>query len=183
MNDLITDLDTIQRLAVERHAEFEVMRYLLELNIDITDAELDTMVEAIANPITEQIDCTQCGNCCRSLHVYVTSEDVERLADGLHTSVENVKEEYVDLNNPKKVGEWGKFKAHPCAFLKGNLCSVYAHRPDSCRTYPGLTPHFRWILEDIIDGAAICPIIYNVLDAMVKKVDALYEQVPGNPNC
>lgn len=171
---LITDLDTIKRLAAERRDDFEIMRYMLEFEdeSDETDAKIDAIVEAIAAPIIEAIDCTQCGNCCRSLDVYLTQADAERLAAGVQIPLHEIETRYIDHYSAELVHEWGRFRDKPCAFLKGKLCSVYAHRPDSCRDYPVLTPMFRWILEDMLDGAALCPILYHVLDAMAAQVDA-----------
>lgn len=170
---LVTDLDTIRRLAAERHDEFEVMRYQLELAGELSDEQLDALVTEVAEPIIAAIDCTQCANCCRSLDVYLTEADATRLADGIDVPLQALFDSYVDTARAQAVEEWGVFRQRPCAFLAGKLCSVYAHRPESCRIYPVFTPDFRWTLEDTIDGAGLCPIIYNVLSEMVARVDAL----------
>lgn len=172
MRELITDLDTVRRLATERRDAFQVMQYMLERE-SISDEDLDALVDRVAAPIDEAIDCTQCANCCRSLNVYLRPEDVDRLADGVDIPVEEIETRYVDHGTAQQVGEWGRFKHKPCAFLDGKLCSVYPHRPDTCRRYPQFTPDFRWTLEDIIDGASICPIIYNVLEQMVEETERL----------
>ena len=173
MMTLVTNLDQIRQLAAQRHDEFEVMRYMLEADDDLDDARLDALVEQIAAPITAAIDCTQCANCCRSLDVYLTEQDVQHLADGVHIPVDEVITRYVDRDSAAEVEEWGRLRARPCVFLRGKLCSIYAHRPESCRLYPVFTPDFRWTLADTIEGAAVCPIIYNVLVAMLEKVDDL----------
>lgn len=172
-SDLVTDLHAIQRLAAERYDEFEVMRYMLELNDDLDDAELDRLVESVAQPVIEAIDCKACGNCCRSLDVYLTPDDAERLSAGIDIPVAALLETAIDREAAEAEGEWGRFRTKPCAFLRGNLCSVYAHRPESCRAYPVFTPDFRWTLEETIEGAAICPIIYNVLSRLAPLVDRL----------
>ncbi len=173
MTNLITDLDAIKRLAAQRADDFEVLRYQLEYRDDLTDAHIDAVVDAVAAPIVAAIDCTQCANCCRSLDVYLTPDDAERLSGALHIPVDQIETRYVEHYDAEKVGEWGRFRERPCVFLKGKLCSVYAHRPDTCRTYPAFTPDFRWTLDDTLEGASLCPIIYNVLVAMVEKVDDL----------
>jgi uncharacterized protein len=171
MSELITDLSDIARLAQERHDEFEVVRYMLEQDDDLTDAKLDARIDEIAAPIIAAIDCTQCANCCRSLNVYLTTQDAQRLAAGIDVPIDNILTEYVDRNTAQSEGEWGKFRAKPCAFLKGKLCSVYEHRPEACRLYPQFTPDFRWVLEDMNEGAALCPIIYNVLSQVADQID------------
>jgi hypothetical protein len=176
-NPPITDLETIARLAAERFDDFQVMRYMLEANEDISDADLDALVERIAAPIDAAIDCTQCANCCRGLDVHLTPDDAGRLADAIDVPLHEIEIRYIDRVSAGMVGEWGRFREKPCPFLKGKLCSVYGHRPETCRTYPAFTPDFRWTLEDTIDGAGLCPIIYNVLAALVDEIDALYKRL------
>ena len=166
----ITDLDEVRRLAGQRRAEFDLLRLMLERRRTLDDAKLDAFVEAAAAPIIAAIDCTQCANCCRSLDVYLVEDDARRLADGLAIPLEEVETRYVESAAAADVDEWGKFRQRPCALLDGNLCSVYAHRPDSCRVYPAFTPDFRWTLADTIDGAALCPIIYNVLSTLCDRL-------------
>jgi Fe-S-cluster containining protein len=164
-----TDLDTVHQHATDRRDEFEVLRYLLELNDELADAALDALVDSIAAPITAAIDCTACANCCRSLNVYLTPDDAARLATGLDIPLEAVTTRYIDRDSAAEYDEWGRFKDQPCAFLAGKLCSVYPHRPETCRTYPAFTPDFRWIMPDLIDGAARCPIIYHTLSALADR--------------
>ncbi|MBZ0303525.1 MAG: YkgJ family cysteine cluster protein [Anaerolineae bacterium] len=173
MNPPITDLDQIRALAAQQHDAFEVMRYMLEADDDLDDAQLDAWVEAVAKPIAAAIDCTRCANCCRSLDVYLTETDAQRLAEGVHIPLDHIMTRYIDRDSAAEVEEWGKFRARPCAFLDDKLCSVYAHRPESCRMYPAFTPDFRWTLADTIEGASLCPIIYNVLAALVNQVDEI----------
>ena len=172
---IITDLQQIRQLADQRHDEFEVMRYTLEFDDDLDDSMLDARIDQIAEPIIAAIDCTQCANCCRSLDVYLTPEDAQRLADGVQIPVDQIITRYVNRDSAAAVEEWGKFRARPCAFLDGKLCSVYAHRPESCRIYPVFTPDFRWTLADTIAGAALCPIIYNVLAVVLDQLDEILD--------
>lgn len=157
---LITDLAQIQQLAHQRHDDFEVMMYMLQLDDDMDDATLDGQVEIVVEPIMAAIDCIQCANCCRVLDVYLTAADGDRLRDTVNIPLDKIVE------SAEHVGEWGKLHESPCEFLNGKLCSIYPHRPESCRTYPVFTPDFRWTLADLINGAGICPIIYNVLDRL-----------------
>lgn len=156
-------------LAATRRDTFDLLRYTLEFADDIADADLDALVEAIAAPIVAATDCTQCARCCRALDVYLIPEDAVRLAAGLGCDVEQALAEYVDRESAAVEGEWGRLRGKPCPFLADGLCSLYAHRPESCRLYPAFTPDFRWTLEDLIPGAAVCPIIMQVLDALAAR--------------
>lgn len=169
--ELVRDPGLLPALVQVHQTAFEVMRYQLQYDDDLEDTRLDAFVQDVARPIIASIDCRQCGNCCRSLDVYLQETDVERLSAGTLLPLDAIMDSYVDIEVAYTEGEWGKFRQKPCAFLRGSLCSVYAHRPTTCREYPVFTPEFRWTLDDLIDGATICPIIYNVLIQMLKHVD------------
>lgn|GEM_PF-686367 len=169
----ITDLEVISSLAKSRFDEFEIMRYMLVDNDDLSDSAIDALVDEIAAPIVAKINCMECANCCRSLQVSLTPSDAQRLADGLSIPFKDIVQELVDLEAGAKTDEWGVFRHCPCTLLKDKRCSVYAHRPESCHVYPTFTPDFRWTLEHTIAGASGCPIIYNVLDVFLARAQAL----------
>jgi Fe-S-cluster containining protein len=174
-----TDLDRIAALAAARRDEFEVLCYTIDLLEDeLPDAALDALVDQIAAPIIAAIDCTRCANCCRSLDVYLTPEDTARLGEALALPPAEVEARHIDRAAAARLGEWGRLRAHPCPFLDGRLCSLYPPRPETCPTYPALTPDIRWTLDDTLDGAGRCPIIYHVLDALVAAIEALERSHP-----
>jgi Fe-S-cluster containining protein len=170
MQSLVTDLDEMRRLATERHETFTALRDALEFDETLTDDALDSLVEAIAAPIAAAIDCKQCANCCRSLDVCLVPPDIDRLSTALHIPIEDVITRYADEDLGQAHGEWAVIPAHPCPFLSGKLCSIYEHRPHACRVYPQFTPDFRYNMDDTIEGASFCPIIYNTLVALAERI-------------
>jgi Fe-S-cluster containining protein len=95
--------------------------------------------------------CTGCGNCCRDTLVCITDADVQRIVDGTGKSpLEFVRfythdEISMSTNDPL----WVKFNDHKavmalrsildrCVFLDNdtNLCTIYEHRPVTCRDHP-----------------------------------------------
>lgn len=176
MTALITDPESLPALAAARQDAFEVLLHQLQWDDDIDDARLDAYVEQLAAPIRAAVDCTQCANCCRSIEVYIQPEDIPVLAQGVGRPVDEVQAEYVcHAADPEEM----RLRARPCRLLNGRLCGVYAHRPQSCRDYPAFAPDFRWTLENTIAGAAICPIIYNTLLALLERLDSkdTYEEI------
>ena len=84
-----------------------------------------------------RFECTGCGECCRSRHgygyIYVNLDERRALARhlGLSTGVFTRKHcEKTDglfhLREPAK----------DCGFLDGARCTVYAARPQQCRSWP-----------------------------------------------
>lgn len=95
-----------------------------------------------------KFECTQCGNCCSGApgYVYVTTEDMHRMAGFLQMGFEEFTRTYV-----RQVGERyslvEKFN-YDCVFLtrdaKGKSgCSIYPVRPMQCRTWPFWNENLR----------------------------------------
>lgn len=162
---IITDLEFIAQAAQDQREDNAAFAYYVELD-EREDPALDALVESLAAPIVAAIDCTQCANCCRKLDVYLTPADGETLAAGLFIPLDEVKTGYLDMEGAAQEDEWARFKFQPCVFLDGKRCRVYAHRPESCRAYPNFTPDFRWQAEQIMGGYGLCPIIYNLIEAL-----------------
>jgi Fe-S-cluster containining protein len=173
MNPVIIHLDEVKRLAEAKREVFEAMREALEFDGTLTDEALDEMVEDIARPIIAAIDCKQCANCCRVLDVCLVPPDIDRLSTALHISIDEVVTRYADEDLGAVHGEWAVIPKKPCPMLRGNLCSIYENRPHSCRIYPQFTPDFRYNMEDSIEGASYCPIIYNTLSELADRVEPL----------
>ena len=94
--------------------------------------------------------CTGCGNCCTGTTVYITPEDVHRIADGTGKSPREfirffydkfltiAKSDTFALRFGKRRAVMGlKWKSGHCTFLgKDNMCTIYEHRPVTCRQHP-----------------------------------------------
>ncbi len=171
--NLMFDLAALPALAEAHYDQFIALRDRLQDDDLLIEDVLDAQIAAIAAEVSARIDCTQCANCCRTLHVCLVPADAARLARGMEQTPSAVIAQYVDRANGKRLGEWGTISARPCPLLAGNLCSVYAHRPETCRAYPNFTPDFRWTLTDTIGGAATCPIIFNTLRAVCDQIETI----------
>lgn len=111
--------------------------------------------------------CSLCdANCCKSYIVTVTSFDVMRICQGSGLN----HQEFALLHEPRLLGfdpdtildttdGYGRYvlglKSHPCIFLKRNRCTIHAHAPLSCRSYPftlsgGMNPRFCPLLPELM---------------------------------
>lgn len=163
MADLVTDLDIIKRLALEREKENLRFRHYLKFKSKWSDRRLDELVHQLAREISARIDCTQCANCCRVMGPGVTPADIKRLAGHLAISLEQFEQRYVSRD------ESGEKWMHqlPCLFLQGKLCSVYDLRPEECRGFPHLQrKDFRARTLQVIINAEDCPIVFNLLEKL-----------------
>ena len=159
------DLSIIAQHAAEHVNNNTAFRYFIELD-ERSDEALDALVNEIAAPVIATIDCTACANCCRNLDVYLIETDAIGLMTATGQSQRTLEKTVIDRQRAAEVDEWGVVKHKPCPFLNGKLCSIYEHRPQSCRLYPTFTPDFRWTLEDMFGGVGLCPIIFNVVERL-----------------
>ena len=80
--------------------------------------------------------------CCRNLNLFLYPYDVLRLKNGLTLSSEDFLDRYVDVvmreGNyfPDVLLTMSDDAEKTCPFLTDAGCSVYADRPDTCRTFP-----------------------------------------------
>ena len=132
----------------------------------------DWILRRIAERIEEQIDCTQCANCCRVATARVTERDVERLAKSLRIKPARVMADFV-VESEEEGYVLRRDEQSGCVFLNGNECTVYEARPESCQRFPhvvrgnGSIASRMW---EFVDRACYCPIVYNSLEAFKEEL-------------
>lgn len=157
---MISDLVQIRRLGEQKLAENEKFRRYLK-----THDYADRRLRVIAENIQDQVDCTQCANCCRHATAVVTERDVQRLAKALRIKPEQFLQQYTTVSDEE--GRVLKRTDAGCIFLDGNSCTVYEARPHVCEGFPhtvrgsGSIASRMW---QFIDRATYCPIVYNTLE-------------------
>ena len=163
--DIITDLKMIQTHALEKEdINDQFISFLKGQPAD----EVDQQVQGLSAGITPQIDCTQCGNCCRSLMIQVEQQEINKLSRRLNMSEETFIGQYVE----KGMSDQMIMNTIPCHFLEDNRCRVYEDRFSGCREFPALhLPQVRSRLFTIFMHYGRCPIIYNVIEALKERLN------------
>ncbi len=160
MDELITDLNEIHRLAQAEEQENIRFRQYVKYGLKWSERRVDEAVLAVLREVEGAIDCTQCANCCRVLEISLDEDDLVRLAAHLGRSVTEIEAEYAA---PGTLCERA-FAHRPCALLDGSRCSVYSARPRDCREYPHLSKgEFRQRMWQALSHAEDCPIVFNTL--------------------
>jgi Fe-S-cluster containining protein len=158
---MLTDLVQIRLQGEKKRPENERFRKYLK-----SHSHSDRVLRHIAEEIEEQIDCTQCANCCKTATVSLGERDVERLARYLRTTPAKFLADYTCMSQDE--GRILRTTEAGCVFLDGNLCSVYDSRPDTCQRFPHLVRGQGSLASrmwQFIDRAGYCPIVYNSLEA------------------
>ncbi len=164
-----TNLKKIKQTAREKEDENWEFRSFLK-GYDIGIEELDSIVHRLFEGVYREIDCTACGNCCREISPVLEQEDIERISPGLGISPEKFKERFL-VKNDKNYSEGFIFNKKPCPFLKGNLCSHYELRPETCKSFPHLhKEEFVFRLMGVIENYARCPIVFNVYEQLKAEL-------------
>lgn len=163
---MITDLVEIKLLGEKKRPENERFRRYLK-----SHDHSDRILRRIAEGIEEQIDCTQCANCCRVATVKIAARDVERLARHLRIAPAEFMARYTATSEDEGAILL-RTEAAGCVFLDGTACTVYDARPDICRRFPHLVRGSGSIASrmwQFIDRACYCPIVYNGLEAFKEE--------------
>ena len=164
----VVDLEFIKNKAIELEAENLKFQDFLR-NLD--SLSLDKAVFELSEVISPKIECTDCGNCCKSLMVNIDEEEANNLSAHLGQTRAEFDEKYLDK------GDSGRMvvNAIPCHFLVGNSCSVYEHRFAGCKEFPAFhVPDFNKRLFTTYMHYDRCPIIFNVMETL--KLESGFKQ-------
>jgi Fe-S-cluster containining protein len=166
---LITEIPLIRRYSRHNEDADWKFRSYLKLNLNMSDNDLDILVTEETDRVWKQIDCLNCGNCCKTLQVIVDKQDIERLSKRLNISPKEFNRLYVKVDQTDKQTYLG---SSPCQFLgSDNKCSVYEDRPQSCRDFPYLhASKFRSRSLMMLENLGTCPIVFNVWQSLKSKL-------------
>ncbi len=164
---LIREIPLIQRYARHNEAQDYRFRTFLKVRLNLSNKELDAIVQQTTDDVWKQIDFTTCANCCRTLQIIVDAKDIRRMSARLGITPQKFSQRYVqtDADGAKY------FASTPCTFLGAdNRCMVYEDRPQACRDFPYLhASDFRHRTLMMIENTAVCPIVFNVWQELKQR--------------
>jgi Fe-S-cluster containining protein len=130
-------------------------------------------------------ECARCGRCCAGPaegYVWVTPEEIERLAELLGQSPQEARKRYT-----RRVGDRVSLvedpKSKDCIFLRYDAaglsqCAIYPVRPTQCRTWP-FWPANLQSLETWCLAALRCPGINRGALREFDEIQRERERTPG----
>jgi Fe-S-cluster containining protein len=161
-----TDSIKIGNLSKEREDENWCFRTFLK---GYDTKHLDSIVRESFRQVSEAIDCTSCGNCCKEMQPILKKKDISKLSKSLNITPDQFITRYV---NKDEDGE-STLNQLPCPFLKDNRCTQYDSRPADCASYPHLhKKYFVFRLIGVVNNYSICPIVFNVYEALKSKLES-----------
>jgi len=106
------------------------------------------------------------GYSTEKLQPILKKKDIDKLSKSLNIKPDQFITKYVDKD---EAGE-SRLNQLPCPFLKENKCTQYGSRPADCASYPHLhKKDFVFRLIGIVNNYSICPIVFNVYEALKSK--------------
>lgn len=157
---MIHNLETIEQEAEKKQSENDDLIPFLK---NYSSVKLNSLVQEINKTVEPQIDCTRCGNCCKTLMINVEDDEAKIAADALKITKEDFEKKYLEK------GTYGMaiINTIPCHFLNDNKCSIYNSRFAGCKEFPGLhLPNIEKRLFTVMMHYSRCPIIFNVIEEL-----------------
>ena len=160
-----TDLTRIARFSkLHEHENDRFKIFVKERNGE----QIDYLVQQLNVAVSTKIDCTACGNCCKSLMVLISDAEADNLSGHLGQTRTNFDAEYLEKGNNGLM----IMNRMPCPFLTEKKCSIYEHRFEGCKEFPALhLPNFKDRLFTTFMHYERCPIIFNVVEQMKEVMD------------
>jgi Fe-S-cluster containining protein len=129
---------------------------------------LDQITKELHAEVFNEIDCTECANCCLSLGPLFTEADIGRIAKHLRMKLVNFEETYLQVDEDgDKI-----FQSMPCPFLGADkLCDIYDVRPKACREFPHTDrKKFYQVNHLTIKNTLICPATYLFVEKLRERL-------------
>ena len=148
------------RIRQQAASEQKQNQFLIKHLKKLGSGELDERIHSLHERYEEEIDCLDCGNCCKSISPAMKDRDLERIAKYLKVKPSELLEDLMEIDED---GDY-VFRSQPCPFIgQDNYCSVYPVRPKVCRDYPHTDRNRQYqILNTSKKNIAICPIVYAI---------------------
>lgn len=143
------------------------------------DEQIDQLVFHLDQQISPRINCTECGNCCKSLMVLINDAEADNLSRHLGQSREDFDQAYLEKGSNGLI----IMNRMPCPFLIDRKCSVYEHRFEGCKEFPALhLPHFKQRLFTTFMHYERCPIIFNVVEQLKDEMSFERDLITKHPS-
>lgn len=158
MEKLVFDPESlIQQASGEQKQNKQLFKILRKVKPSV----LDKKINKLHDHYMGEMDCLECGNCCKTISPAVTDKDIDRIAKFLKRKPSEVVSAYFNIDED---GDY-IFPIQPCPFLGAdNYCSIYIARPKACREYPHTDRSKQHqILNITLKNIAVCPVVHQIV--------------------
>lgn len=128
--------------------------------------KVDAAFQQLHEEVFAEVNCLDCGNCCKSLGPKLNSADIRRISNVLRIKVSEFEERYLRTDEDDDY----VFSIMPCVFLeKDNTCKIYEDRPRACREYPHTDRRkMHQVLDITLKNLSTCPAVSEIVERLKK---------------
>ena len=157
------DLDRFNIVSKNKAADNK--KFLQRLK-DEDPRKVDGAFHRLHEEVFEEINCLDCGNCCKTTSPIFYQADIERLSKSLRIKPGDFISKYLRLDEDRDY----VLTTAPCPFLgTDNYCAVYEDRPKACREYPHTDRKKMVQITDLTyKNTLVCPAVLEMVERMKK---------------
>lgn len=145
------DIEKYHQLALQKQKEHRKVLANLKKK---PPKNLDKIAQEIHDEVFQEIDCTACANCCKTLGPDFKEADITRIAKYFKMKLPAFEAEFL------QVDEDGD-----------NLCSIYDVRPKACREFPHTDRKKIYQINHLtIKNTLTCPAAYLFVEKLKDRL-------------
>jgi uncharacterized protein len=150
----------LEKFSKESRSDFPGNKKLKEKLQNTRPKNLDAIFHQLHEEVFKQIDCLDCGNCCKTTSPIFIQTDIDRLAKTFRMKSSQFIDEYLHQDED---GDY-VLNSSPCPFLGFDTkCLVYEDRPKACREYPHTNrKNMQGILDLSLKNTLVCPAVSKI---------------------
>lgn len=158
----------ISQLKINAHQNKKAYQKLVHELKKLKSFDADELFHTQHEQVFEEINCLECGNCCKTTPALITNEDINRISKHLQMTTKIFIHKFVVKDDDGDL----VLNKTPCTFLgTDNYCSIYEVRPNACREYPHTNrKKMQQILNLTVKNAEICPAVVRILERINKSL-------------
>ena len=136
---------------------------------------IDPIAQNVSKQVSQEIDCLDCGNCCRTSVTDFTKGDIKRAAKQLGMTPKGFIKDYL----MQDVDGTYITMSSPCPMLNtDNTCKIYEVRPAVCESYPHTQrSNFKNRVHAHQANLSMCPITYHTVKRMEIELKKLNDEL------
>jgi len=134
---------------------------------------LTSVVKKIDATVWQDVNCTTCANCCKTMTPTFRKADVDRISAHLNMEPAAFRAKWLVKEEDTKT--WVN-TMQPCQFLIDDKCSIYDVRPKDCAEFPHHNKKpFDLYNDTFKNNLTRCPATFLLVERLKKKVETEYE--------
>lgn len=163
----------LEKFSKEANRDKEMLTLFLQKFDEIVPPDLSEIVEEEDKKVWQNVDCTVCANCCKTMTPIFSEEDIARISLYLNISPSEFFDQYLEIE--EDTGSTVN-RVLPCVFLVDNKCSIYDVRPIDCAEFPHHNKRpFDDYNDTFIQNIFRCPATYELVKKLKTRIEEEYD--------